>query len=116
MGIKNAVGDADAKHEAGQCLALAAFSADHTGAVSLRVNAPPAEIGAQPFGRNGIEASSREASNLVERFPRVLLPLQSLDPLCLRLFYRFSLCHKKKNPPPAFSGGGFISAGNQETF
>src|SRR5271156_6491158 len=99
--IQNAVGDADAKHEARQRLAFAAFSADHPCAVSLGVNPPPAEVGAQPFGRNRIKTSSREASDLVDRIPRVLLPFQSLDSLCLRFFCSFSLCHKKKNPPPA---------------
>src|SRR5271155_2595296 len=102
MGIQNAIGNANAKHEAGQRLAFAALSADNPGAVTLGVNAPPAEVGSQPLGWNGIKAGSREASNLVERLPWIFLPLQAFDSLCLRLFCSSSLYHKKKNPPPAF--------------
>jgi hypothetical protein len=99
-GLQNPVRDSDAKHEAGQRLALAALPAEHAGPVSLGVNAPPAEVGAEPFGRYRSKPRSREAPDFVERLPRILLALQTLDSLCFRLGYSFR--HKKKNPPPAF--------------
>ena len=88
-GIQNAVGNADAKHEAGQRLALAAFSANHAGAVSLGVNSPPAEVGAQPFGWDRSKTRSREAPDFVECLPRVFLPLEALDSLCFGLELQF---------------------------
>ena len=114
--IQNAVGDAYAKHEARQCFALATFSADHAGTVSLRVHAPPAKIGAEPFGWNGIKSGSREASNLVEGLPRIFLPLQALNALRLRFFNRFGLCHKKEKPTASFLlAVGWISAGTKKS-
>src|SRR6202035_1462828 len=100
--IQNAVGDANAKHEAGQCLALPAFATDYAGPISLGVHAPPAEVRAHPFRRDGIKSGSREAPNLIERLPRIFLPLQTLDSLCLRLFSRFGLSHKNKKPTASF--------------
>ena len=90
--MEQAVGDADAHHEEWQCLAFAVLAADHSGAVPLRVHAPPAEVCAQPFGRDGIEAFAGELADVVEPFPGILFPLQPLDPLCFR-FCRCS-CHR----------------------
>src|SRR6266849_5008960 len=112
MRLKKAVGNANAKHEIRQGLSFAALSADNAGAVSLRVNAPPAEIRTQPLRWNRIEALTRESVDFFEAFPRILFPLQPLDSLRFCLFDR--ICHKrisgrqKKNPPPVMStDGGF---------
>ena len=87
------------------CLAFTAFAPDHAGSVALRVDAPPAEVRAQPFRRDGVKPVARETANLIEAFPGILLPLQTLDSLRFRFLVSFS--HKKKNPSPAFSGDGF---------
>ena len=104
VGMKQAVGNADAHHEERQRLAFAVLPADHAGAVALRVNAPPAEISAQPLGSDGIEAFAGELADVVEAFPRILLALQALDPLACSLRFCNCVCHKsfgpQKNPPP----------------
>ena len=81
VGMKQAVGNADAHHEIRQRLAFSVLAADHADAVSLRVHAPPAEICAQPFGSDGVEALTGELADVVEAFPGILLPLQPFDPL-----------------------------------
>ena len=90
--VKQAIGNADPHHEERQRLAFAVLAADHSGAVPLRVHAPPAEICAQPFRRDGIEAFAGELADVVEAFPGILLPLQPLDPLRFR-FCR-CICHR----------------------
>src|ERR1700720_4118797 len=50
---EEAVGDADADHEVGDGFAFAVFAADDADAVALGVNAPGAEVSAQPFGGDG---------------------------------------------------------------
>ncbi|MGA2302543.1 MAG: hypothetical protein ABSG77_17830 [Candidatus Acidiferrum sp.] len=47
------VGDADTDHEERNGAAFAARAADDAEAVTLRVDAPGAEIGGEPLGRNG---------------------------------------------------------------
>src|SRR6185295_5921616 len=59
-------------------------------AVALRVDAPPAEVGADPLGRDGFEAAPGVGAQLVQRLPGVLLALQAFDSLC------FGFGHKKK--------------------
>ena len=84
--LQQAVGNANAHHEERQRLPFSVFAADYADAVALGVHAPPAEICAQPFRRDGIEAFAGELADVVKAFPRILLPLKALDPLCLRLF------------------------------
>src|SRR5580700_7492732 len=52
-GSHHAVGNADAHHETLQCAANSALTAGYAGAVTLGIYAPPAEIGADPFGWDG---------------------------------------------------------------
>ena len=92
VGMQQAVGNADAHHEEGQRLPFSVLAADHADAVALGVHAPPAEICSQPFGRDGIEAFAGKLADVVKAFPRILLPLQALDPLRLRFFN--CVCHK----------------------
>ena len=94
----------------GSALPFAVLSADHANAVALGVHAPPAEIGPQPLGRDGVEALAGEPADVVKAFPRVLLPLQPFDPL--RFGFCNCICHKRfgpqKNPPPVgCTGGGY---------
>src|SRR5713101_2027162 len=116
MRLEQAVGNADAEHEVRQSLPFAALSADNARAIPLRVNAPPAEIRAQPLGWDRLKALTREPTDFLEAIPGILFPLQPLDSLRFRLFDR--ICHKrisgrqKKNPPPVMpTGGGFDKAG-----
>src|SRR6266852_5819522 len=95
MRSQQAVGNANPHHEVGKRLALAAFSAEHAGAVTLRVDAPGAEVCAHPLGRNGLNAAAREAADFVEMLPRILLALQALD--ALRLVLGFGLCWRHKS-------------------
>ena len=61
---------------------MPAVSAD---TVALRVDAPPAEVRAEPFRGDGSEAVPREADDLRVRRPWVQLPLEPLE-LLLHLF------------------------------
>ena len=87
MRDERAVGDADAHHEVGHGLALAARAADGAHAVALAVDAPPAEV-RPPLGRDRRVTLAREALDLGVRLPRVQLALQALGPLRLRLLDR----------------------------
>ena len=91
----HAVGNADAHHEALQRAAHAALAAGDARAVALGVNAPPAEVGADPFGGNGIEAFAGEAADFVQAFPRILCALQALDSLCRSFLLGLSCCRHK---------------------
>src|SRR6266851_6026576 len=116
MRLEQAVGNADAEHEVRQSLPFAALSADNSGAVPLRVNAPPAEIRAQPLGWDRLKALAREPTDFFEALPGILFPLQPLDSLRFRLFDR--ICHKricdakrKTHRQEMSTGGGFENAG-----
>ena len=83
MAGEQAVGDADAHHEKREGFAFAVFAADDADAVALGVNAPGTEVGAEPFGRNGIEAGAGELLDFVEMVPGVFGTLEALDALGL---------------------------------
>src|SRR5260221_9871882 len=51
--VDKAIGQTDAKHEVRRGAALATDAAYGAGAVTLRINTPPAEIGLDPGVRNG---------------------------------------------------------------
>ena len=91
----HAVGNADAHHEALQRPAFAAFAAGYSGAVSLGVNAPPAEISADPFGRDRLESLAGEAPDFVQALPWIHGALQALDSLCFGFFR--CVRHKGRN-------------------
>ena len=93
MRLEQAVGNTDAEHEVGQGLAFAALSADNARAIPLRVNAPPAEIRAQPLGGDRLKSLAREPTDFFEALPGILFPLQPLDSLRFRLLDR--ICHKR---------------------
>src|SRR5580704_18472522 len=79
---QQAVRDANSYHEVWCRLAFSARSADDSHAVSLRVNAPGPEIGAEPLGRNRSIAIARKRANLVKMLPCILRLFQALDALC----------------------------------
>src|ERR1700730_8219062 len=107
--MEQTIGNTDSHHEVGQSLAFAVLAPDHAGAIPLGVHAPPAEICAQPLGRDGAKTLAGKSPDFIEAFPRILLPLQSLDSLRSRLCPR--ICHRsfdQKKPPPADrTGGGY---------
>src|SRR5467141_2515316 len=72
--VEQAIRDSYSEHETGQRLALAALAGDYACAVSLGVDAPPAEIRAQPFRRNRLESLAGKAAYFVEGLPGILLP------------------------------------------
>ena len=76
-----AVGNAHAKHEKRNCFTFAILAASDAGAIALAVDAPSAEIGAEPFRRNAVVAGPGELTEFVQRFPGILGELQSLDAL-----------------------------------
>src|SRR5579872_280248 len=96
---QDAVGNSDAHHEALQRLPYSAGSASYACAVALGVNAPPAEIGTDPFGRDRLKSLAGEAPNFVEAVPGVGRALQALDSLRCRLFgwlrHKCYVCNKK---------------------
>jgi len=75
------VGNADANHEEGSGLPFSAGTADHAEAVTLGVNAPGTEIGAQPFRGNGAVALTSEGADFVEMIPGISFALEALDAL-----------------------------------
>src|SRR5262249_28881075 len=77
------VGQPDAQHEVGHSLTFATGAAEGARAVTLRVDPPPAEICLDPgLGPRGV-ALRGEGADLIEAFPGVLLPLESLHLLNL---------------------------------
>jgi hypothetical protein len=103
---------------------FAVLAAGYAGSVALGINAPPAEIGADPLGRNRVEALTGETANLFEAFPGILGALQALHALGFCFFYRgffhyFSRCgwncHKNfrgnKKPTARLLWRWVISAG-----
>jgi len=65
------VGDADTDHEERDGAAFTARAAGDAEAVTLGVDAPGAEIGGEPFGRNVVVAAAGEFADLVEVQPGV---------------------------------------------
>jgi len=90
--MEQAVRNANPHHEEGQRLPFSVLAPDDSNAIALRVHAPPAEICTQPLGRDRIESFAGELADVIEAFPRILFPLQPLDPLRFR--FRNSICHK----------------------
>lgn len=84
---EEAAGDADTHHEERSGLPFSARAADDAVAVALRVNAPSAEIGGEPFGRNGIVAETGELANFVEMVPSVFLAFETFDALGFGFLY-----------------------------
>ena len=111
---EEAVGDADAQHEAGHRAALAALAADRAHPVALSVDAPPAEVGAEPLRRDGLHSFPGEPLDLGIGGPRVQRPLEPLRPLRFRLLHRLahgvSLLVKMRKPRRAACSRGPRSA------
>ena len=78
-------------------------------AVALRVDAPGAEIRAEPFRGNRLVALAGKLPNFIKVLPGVLLPFESFDPLGLRFLANRGHCfsfarpgcpeNKKAHPP-----------------
>src|SRR5271157_6329688 len=75
------VGDANAYHEERNGAAFTARAANNAEAVTLCVDAPGAEIGGEPLGRNGVVAAAGEFADSVEVQPGVHFALEALDAL-----------------------------------
>src|SRR5207244_9045272 len=86
MGLEGAVRDPDTHHEVANGFALASLAADRTDAVALGIEAPPAEVRAEPLGRHRIPALPREALDVGIRLPGIELALEPLHALRLGLF------------------------------
>ncbi len=84
----NSVGDPDPHHEPFGRQPFAALATRSAHAVALRVNTPPFEIGRSPLRHHARAPCAGKCANLVKRFPRILLPLQSLHPLGFGFFWR----------------------------
>src|SRR5579872_1060345 len=88
-GGEDSIWNSDTDHKPLQRAALATFSTSDSPAISLRVNAPPAEVGSNPFGRNRVEAVASEAADLVQSVPRILRAFQALSSLGFGLFHLY---------------------------
>src|ERR1051326_9519444 len=86
MRSHHAVRNPDAHHEPLQSAAFPALPTRYARAVALGVNAPPAEISADPFRRDRVESFAGKAADLVQSFPRIFRPLEALGTLCLGFF------------------------------
>src|SRR5579864_174922 len=94
MRSHHAVRNPDAHHESLQSAAFPALSTSYARAVALGVNAPPAEISANPLRRNRAESFAGKAADLIQSFPRIFRPLEALGTLCLGFFRcRCRHCH-----------------------
>src|SRR5258708_3726502 len=82
----NSIGEADSHHKIREGLAFAPGPADCAGAVALRIDSPPAEIGLDPFIGNRAVTVARKVAYLFQALPGVLDRLKPLRPLCLGLF------------------------------
>jgi hypothetical protein len=78
---ENAVGDANTDHEVLGGFAFAIFTANYAEAVALRVDAPSAEIRADPLRRDGGVAAAGELANLVKMVPGILFAFEAIDAL-----------------------------------
>src|SRR5580698_5867814 len=88
----HAVGDADANHETLQRLPYSALAAGYARAVTLGINAPPAEISSDPFGRDRLKSLASEAPDFIQAVPRIGGPLEALDSLRCSFFCQD--CHR----------------------
>src|SRR6185437_17001176 len=86
MREKNPVWNTDAEHEIGDGRANAALAAEHAVAVSLRINAPPAEIRPHPFRRNCFVSPLGELPDFFQTFPGILCLFQPFRPLRVGFF------------------------------
>src|SRR4029077_7104357 len=89
MRAHDPVRNSDAHHETLQCAPHASLAAGNASTVALGVNAPPAEVGADPLGRDRIESLTRKAAYLVQSFPRIHGTLKALRALRRGFFFRF---------------------------
>ena len=94
-GSHHPVRDADAHHETLEGAADSTLSSGYTGSVALGIHAPPAEVSADPFGRNGSESFARKAADLFQTLPRVLRALEAFDSLRRGLFCSCLGCRHK---------------------
>jgi len=90
---ENAVGDGDAHHEVIGGDALAALAAGGAHAVALGIDSPPLEVERGPLGHHAGAAFAGEGAHFIERFPRILFPLQALGALRFGLFCWNSFGH-----------------------
>src|SRR5256885_15520878 len=93
--MQEAAGQPDPDHEIRRGLALAAGTAQSSRAITLRVDAPPAEVRLQPGFRNGGKALAGKAADFLKAFPGVFFLLQPLRALCFGLGLRYCLCTHK---------------------
>src|SRR5262245_48167924 len=96
----DAVGYQDADHGVADGLALAVAADDRVYDVPLGVDATPAEVRAEPLGRDRVPTLAGEALDLGVRLPRILLALEPLDALRLRFLHGFAhrSLQKRKRP------------------
>src|ERR1700739_4574381 len=87
-GSDEAVGNPDAHHESLQRPALSVLAAGDSCPVTLCVDAPPAEVSADPFRRDGTESFAGKAADLLQTVPRIAGTLQTLDSLRFRFLRR----------------------------
>src|SRR5712692_10009741 len=85
IAAEETVGDANAHHKKRRGEPFTVFAADDAGSVTLGVNTPGTEVGAEPFGRNGSVSVPRELADFVEMVPGVLGPLEAFNALCFGL-------------------------------
>src|SRR5215469_8456210 len=86
LAAEQPVGNTDADHEVGGGLPFTARATENAFAVALRINAPSAEVCAEPFGWDGRMPLLRELANLVEMVPSIFLKLKAFDLLRFRFF------------------------------
>src|SRR6266852_451862 len=85
--LEPAARNPDSHHQMPNGLPLAALPTDRADPVALRVDAPPAEVRAEPLGRDRVPALAREALDVGIGFPGIQLALEPLYTLRLGLFH-----------------------------
>jgi len=103
-GAEQAVGDANAEHKEWDGATFSTRAAGNACAIALRVDAPSAEVGGEPFGRDGIKTEAREFADFVKMVPGVFGAFEALD----ALGFGFLLVgHLVVSTTPQAAGPGF---------
>ncbi len=104
--VEQAVPNADAHHEKRHGFAFTGGAADGSGTVTLRIDAPPSEVSAEPLRRNRAIAFASEAPNFREILPGIQRSFQPLDFLGFCLFSFHKAPQKQKAHLPDLPSGG----------
>ena len=83
----HAVRNSDAHHESLKGAADSTLAAGNAHSIALGINAPPTEIGPDPFGRDGLESFTSKAPDFLQSLPWIHLPASGARPFVLSFLW-----------------------------